>query len=218
MPYRDRTEAGRRLADALVAYRNQDTIVLAMPRGGVPVAREIALALHAPLDLIIVRKIGVPFQPEVAMGAVAEGEEPLVERSLDVIRAAGITPAEFDEVLAMEAHELERRRRLYRGGRARAAAANKVAIVVDDGLATGASARAALKSVRRWNPARLVLAVPVAATDSLRDISSYADDVVCLEQHEPFYAIGGYYDDFRQVSDREVQDLLAETAIARQQP
>ncbi|MEF2550104.1 phosphoribosyltransferase family protein [Aurantimonas sp. A2-1-M11] len=212
MPFRDRTEAGRSLANALAAYRHQDTIVLAMPRGGVPVGREIALALQAPLDLIMVRKIGVPFQPELAMGAVAEGEEALVERNDSVIRAARIGPAEFDRVLKMEIRELERRRRTYRGDRPRAAIANKVAIVVDDGLATGASARVALEAVRRSNPARLVLAVPVAAADPLQEIRSYADEVVCLEQHEPFHAIGAYYDDFRQVSDQHVMEVLAETA------
>jgi predicted phosphoribosyltransferase len=214
MPFANRTEAGRQLAQALARYKSKDVVVLALPRGGVPVAAEVAAALNAPLDLILVRKIGVPSQPELAMGAVVDGDEPLIVRNKDVVALAGIDEAEFEAVCRSEMAEIERRRKRYLGGRARADVAGKVAIVVDDGIATGATTRAALRATRSRKPSELVLAVPVAPTESLAAMREEADAVVCLEDHEWFGAIGYYYSDFRQTSDQEVKDTLARFAPA----
>ena len=208
MPFRDRAEAGRRLAAALASYRNQQPVILALPRGGVPVAAEIAAALDAPLDLVLVRKIGVPFRPELAMGAVVDGKAPLIVRNEDVIALAGLSEAEFDAECESELAEIERRRRRYLGSRERVEIAERTAIVVDDGIATGATTRAALCATRLRKPKRLVLAVPVAPTDSLNAMREEADDVICLEDHELFGAIGYFYDDFRQISDEEVIEIL----------
>jgi putative phosphoribosyl transferase len=209
MAFSDRTDAGRKLAQALLTYKDQQTVILALLRGGVPVAAEVAAALNAPLDLILVRKIGVPMQPELAMGAVANGGVPIVVRNEEVIRMAGIDEAEFEAIRDRELAEIERRRRLYLGNRAPVDVEGQVAIVVDDGIATGATTRAALRATRIRNPRKLVLAVPVAPTDTLAAIREEADDVICLEDHEFFGAIGYYYSDFRQLSDREVKDTLA---------
>ena len=184
-------------------------MVLALPRGGVPVAAEVAQALDAPLDLVLVRKIGVPWQPELAMGAVVDGASPLIVRNEDVIRMTGIDEAQFKATCDREIAEITRRRQRYLGDRARVDVAGRVAIVVDDGIATGATTRAALRATRMRNPTKLVLAVPVAPTDSLAEMRAEADDVVCLEDHTFFSAIGLYYYDFRQVSDEEVIALLA---------
>jgi len=208
MPFKNRTEAGRRLAAALGAYRAQDPIVLALPRGGVPVAAEVAAALAAPLDLILVRKIGVPFQPELAMGAIVDGGAPIVVRNEDVIRHAGIDEATFEAVCDAESAEIERRRKRYLGDRDHPQIAGRTAIVIDDGVATGATTRAALRATRLRNPKRLVLAVPVAPSDSLAELRSEADDVVCLEDYDLFGAIGFYYADFRQITDEEVIAIL----------
>jgi putative phosphoribosyl transferase len=209
MPFKNRTEAGRKLALALSKYKDRRPVVLALPRGGVPVAAEVARMLDAPLDLILVRKVGVPFQPELAMGAVVDGDTPLIVRNEDVIRMAGIDDAEFDAVCRAELAEIERRRARYLGGRARADVAGRTAIVIDDGIATGATTRAALRATRSRNPKALVLAVPVAPTDSLAALREEADEVVCLEDYGYFGAIGLYYSDFRQVSDEEVIEALA---------
>jgi putative phosphoribosyl transferase len=209
MVFIDRTDAGSQLAQALVPYRDRRPVILALPRGGVPVAAEVAAALHAPLDLVLVRKIGVPAQPELAMGAVVDGGSPIVVRNDDVIALAGVTEVEFNAVRDRELAEIERRRRLYLGHRASVDVAGRVAIVVDDGVATGATTRAALRATRMRRPARLLLAVPVAATDTLAELRTEADDVVCLEDHISFGAIGFYYADFRQLSDREVKDIMA---------
>jgi len=208
MPFRNRTEAGRRLAAALADYREAEPVVLALPRGGVPVAAEVASALDAPLDLILVRKIGVPFEPELAMGAVVNGDSAIVVRNEDVIRGAGISEVDFNAVCAAETAEIERRRKLYLGTRARVDIAGHTAIVIDDGIATGATTRAALRATRMRNPKRLVLAVPVAPSESLAELQAEADDVVCLESHEMFGAIGFYYRDFRQIADEEVIEIL----------
>jgi len=208
MPFKDRSEAGRKLAAALTIYRDQHPVILALPRGGVLVGAEIAAALQAPLDLILVRKIGVPFQPELAMGAVVDGDTPVIVRNEDVIQYAGIDEAEFESVCKSELAEIERRRLAYLAGRDRVEISGRTAIVVDDGIATGATTRAALRAIRSRSPKRLVLAVPVAPSDSLAVMREEADDVVCLEDHEPFGAIGYYYRDFRQVSDAEVIELL----------
>jgi predicted phosphoribosyltransferase len=210
MPFKDRKDAGRKLAAALAEYRSERPVVLALPRGGVPVAAEVAAALQAPLDLILVRKIGVPLQPELAMGAVADGGAPLVVRNEDVIRLAGVDDADFESVCNSELAEIERRRQRYLGGRERVNVEGRVAIVVDDGIATGATTRAALRATRMRKPSKLVLAVPVAPTDSLAAMRDEADDVVCLEEYESFGAIGYYYSDFRQISDREVIECLAQ--------
>jgi predicted phosphoribosyltransferase len=209
MPFRDRSEAGRKLAAALAGYKDQGPVVLALPRGGVPVAAEVARALEAPIDLILVRKVGVPFQPELAMGAVVDGAAPIIVRNEDVIALAGIEESAFKAVCDRELAEIERRRRLYLGSRERVEVAGRTAIVIDDGVATGATTRAALRATRMRNPARLVLAVPVAPTDNLAELRSQADDVVCLEDHAFFGAIGFYYSDFRQISDDEVIEILA---------
>ncbi len=208
MPFKDRSEAGKKLAAALAPYKDQQPVILALPRGGVPVAAEVSAALDAPLDLVLVRKIGVPFQPELAMGAVVDGGTPLIVRNEDVIRLAGIDEAEFKSVCDDELAEIERRRQRYLGTRERADVAGRTAIVIDDGIATGATTRAALRATRMRNPKKLVLAVPVAPTDGLAAMRKEADEVLCLEDHELFGAIGFYYSDFRQVSDEEVIEML----------
>jgi putative phosphoribosyl transferase len=209
MAFIDRSEAGRLLARALLAYRDQRPVVLALPRGGVPVAAEVAAALDAPLDLVLVRKIGVPAQPELAMGAVVNGGAPIVVRNDDVIALVGIDEVEFEAVRDRELAEIERRRRLYLGRRASADVAGRTAIVIDDGVATGATTRAALRAIRIRGPRWLVLAVPVAPTDALPTLREEADEVICLETHASFGAIGFYYADFRQLSDQEVKDIIA---------
>ncbi|MFG1466011.1 phosphoribosyltransferase [Xanthobacter sp. DSM 24535] len=214
MPFIDRIDAGRQLAGALAPYKAEKPVVLALPRGGVPVAAEVAKALDAPLDLILVRKIGVPFEPEYAMGAVVDGPSPLTVRNADVIAVTGVSEAEFARVRDRELAEIERRRARYLGARAHPELAGRTVIVVDDGIATGATTRAALQAVRARRPGRLVLAVPVAPTDTLRQLRGDADAIVCLEDHEDFGAIGYFYSDFRQVSDEEVVALLAQHPVA----
>lgn len=209
MPFRNRIEAGRKLAELLAPYKGQRPVVLALPRGGVPVAAEVAAALDAPLDLLIVRKIGVPDQPELAMGAVVDGGVPVTVRNEDVIRLAGITEVEFEAVRERELAEIERRRARYAGGRPHPELADHTVIVIDDGIATGATTRAALRAVRARKPRKLIIAVPVAPTDTLELLRDEADEVVCLEAYEAFGAIGFYYGDFRQVSDQEVIEALA---------
>ncbi len=209
MPFQNRTEAGRRLAQALAEYKGRDAVVLALPRGGVPVAAEIADALGAPFDLVLVRKIGAPMQSELAMGAVVDGLHPVTVRNEEVINLVGVDESEFQAVCQRELAEIERRRQRYLGSRARAEVAGRVAIVVDDGIATGATTRAALRATRARNPQELVLAVPVGPPSSVAELQADADRVVCLEQYEEFGAIGFFYADFRQVSDQEVIDTLA---------
>jgi predicted phosphoribosyltransferase len=209
MSFEDRSEAGRQLARALSGFNDQEPVILALPRGGVAVAAEVAAALNAPLDLILVRKIGVPMQPELAMGAVVDGGAPIVVRNEDVIRLSGVDEALFKAVCDAELAEIERRRQLYLGRRERVNVAGRTAIVIDDGIATGATTRAALRATRMRSPKKLVLAVPVAPTDSLAAMREEADEVICLEDHELFGAIGFYYGDFRQISDAEVIEMLS---------
>lgn len=208
MSFYDRTDAGRRLAAELDKFNGEDVVVFALPRGGAPVAEPIATSLNAPLDLVLVRKIGVPFQPELAMGAVADGGNPVVVRNDDVIAMTDVSDNEFQEVRARELEEIERRRRLYLGGRQRPDAKGHVAIVVDDGVATGATTRAALRAVRARGPKKLVLAVPVAPPDTLESLEPEVDEIVCLETPRAFGAIGFFYRDFRQISDEEVIEIL----------
>jgi predicted phosphoribosyltransferase len=196
------------LARALSAYKGRHAVVLALPRGGVPVAAEVAEALDAPLDLILVRKIGVPAQPELAMGAVVDGAAPIIVRNEEVIELSGTTADEFEAVCARELAEIERRRKLYLGARPRAPITGQVVIVVDDGIATGATTRAALKAIRNRKPKELVLAVPVAPPDTIERLRGEVDALICLETPEAFGAIGYFYRDFRQVGDEEVVETL----------
>jgi putative phosphoribosyl transferase len=208
MDFRDRSDAGRRLAKALSSYKDRHPVVLALPRGGVPVAAEVAAALDAPLDLILVRKIGVPTQPELAMGAVVDGTAPIVVRNEEVIELSDTTSDEFDAACASELEEIERRRQLYIGDRARVEIAGQVVIVIDDGIATGATMLAALQAIRNRKPKELVLAVPVAPPDTITKLRGEVDALICLETPELFGAIGYFYRDFRQVSDQEVVAIL----------
>jgi putative phosphoribosyl transferase len=216
MPFADRLDAGRKLAEALAAYKDQHPIILALPRGGVPVAAEVAKAFGAPLDLILVRKLGVPDQPELAMGALVGGRAPIIVRNDDVIRHTGVDEAEFARVCAREQAEIERRRQRYLGPRSHPEVNGRVVIVIDDGLATGATMRAALRATRARGPQRLVLAIPVAPTAALAAMREEADEIVCLETHDYFGAIGFYYRDFSQTSDEEVMAALAGSSIVSQ--
>jgi putative phosphoribosyl transferase len=205
--FHDRRDAGQRLALALRAYSHRsDLIVLALPRGGVPVAFEVAAELGAPLDVFVVRKLGLPWHEELAMGAIASGGVQILNH--DLIRIARVSNAQIAHVIATEEAELARRERLYRGNRPFPDLRDKTVILVDDGLATGASMRAAVEALRLEGPARIVVAVPVAAPevcDAFRDI---ADDVVCAETPEPFLGVGRWYADFSQTTDSEVHDIL----------
>ncbi len=206
--FTDRAEAGRKLAEALLSYKDAAAVVYALPRGGVPVAAEVARAIGAPLDLLLVRKIGAPMQPELALGAIVDGPLPIIVRNDDVIALTGTTEEEFDAICDRELAEVERRRRRYLADRPSHDPAGKVAIVVDDGIATGATMRAALRATRQRKPKKIVLAVPVAAPDSIASLRGEADDVVCLETPAHFFAIGNYYLDFRQLGDQDVVELL----------
>ena len=209
MPFSNRLDAGRKLAVALSEYRDQHPVLLALPRGGVPVAGEVAAALEAPLDLIIARKIGVPTQPELAMGAVVNGTQPLTVKNDDVISLTGVSKKAFAKIRDQELTEIRRRRARYVGDRPHPDLAGRVVIVIDDGVATGATTRVALRAVGKQNPKRLVLAVPVAPTSTLAKLKGDADEIVCLEDHEPFGAIGWFYSDFDQVTDQGVAEILA---------
>jgi len=205
--FTDRTEAGRQLAAVLSSYAGRtDAIVLALPRGGVPVAFEVARALGVPLDVFIVRKLGVPGQEEFAMGAIASGGARVIDAA--IVRDLAISRAEIDAVAQAETRELERRERQYRGERPFPELAGRTAIVVDDGLATGASMRVAVAALRGEHPARIVVAVPVAPWETCEALRQDADEVVCAVTPEPFHAVGLWYENFRQTSDEEVHDLL----------
>jgi predicted phosphoribosyltransferase len=207
--FRNREDAGQKLAARLKVYKDQHPVILALPRGGVPVAAEVAAALDAPLDLVLVRKIGVPWQPELAMGAVVDGGAPLVVRNEDVVRMAGVSSEVFHHVCEEELAEIERRRQRYLGRRSRIEVAGRTVIVVDDGIATGATTRAALRATRMRHPKRLILAVPVAPVEAATAMRKEDDEAIWLEEHENFGAIGFYYADFRQIEDQEVIALLA---------
>lgn len=210
MPFADRRDAGKRLAERLESFRGDDVVVLGLPRGGVPVAYEVAVALGAPLDVIVVRKLGVPFQPELGMGAIGEGGVRIVNE--EIVRAAQVTDAQLAEVERRERAELERRARRFRGDRPPVPLLGRTVIVVDDGIATGSTARAACQVARAHGARRVVLATPVAPPDTVARLRGDADDLVCLESPEPFFAIGQWYADFSQTSDAEVVMLLDRAA------
>jgi predicted phosphoribosyltransferase len=207
--FRDRTEAGRYLAELLQGeYGGLDNVVvLALPRGGVPVAYEVAQALGAPLDVFVVRKVGVPGHPELAMGAIATGGVLVIDEVL--VRRLGISDAELRQVVEAELRELERREQAYRGDRGPPQLEGKTVILVDDGLATGSTMRAAALAVRKYRPARVVVAVPVAAEQTCDEFREDVDHVVCAVTPRPFHAVGLWYEDFTQTSDEEVRELLA---------
>jgi predicted phosphoribosyltransferase len=210
--YRDRRDGGRQLAAALAQYANRrDVIVLALPRGGVPVGFEVATQLGAPLEVFVVRKLGVPGHEELAMGALASGGVRVLDE--DLIRVAGVSAEEVQRITEAEQAELDRREREYRGDRPFPDVRGKTAILVDDGLATGASMRAAVAALRLDGPARIVVAVPVAAPETCDAFQSIADDVVCPVTPESFQAVGLWYDDFSQTTDDEVHELLARSHL-----
>ena len=212
MAFRDRTEAGRRLAERLRSLPAPPPVVEAMPRGGVPVGYEIARALGAPLDVLLVRKLGYPMQPELGLGAIGEAGVRIVNEQL--VKDLGVPRAVLEEIARREGAELERRLRAYRGDRPPVPVAGRCAVVVDDGLATGFTARAGIEVLRRRGAGRVLLAVPVAPLETVEELSSVADAVVCLEQPLGFTGIGQWYGDFRQVSDAEVSRYLAAASPA----
>jgi predicted phosphoribosyltransferase len=213
-PFRDRRDAGRQLAERLREWADRpDVLVLALPRGGVPVGYEVARRLGAPLDVFVVRKLGVPGHEELAMGALATGGVRVLNP--DVIGGLGIPTEVIEAVTAREAEELARRERAYRGDRPPAEVAGRVVILVDDGLATGATMRAAATAVRERGPSRVVVAAPVGAPDACRALRAVADDTVCLLTPGWFSAVGAWYDDFSPTTDAEVRDLLERAAASR---
>ncbi|HXZ01824.1 MAG TPA: phosphoribosyltransferase [Stellaceae bacterium] len=208
MIFQDRQDAGRRLAAKLLHLRDQQPVVLALPRGGVPIGCEIALALKAPLDLVLVRKIGAPGAPELAVGAIVDGGrlEKVIDR--DILAELGVPQSYLDREIASQAEEIERRRKLYFKDRSPAPLANRGAIVVDDGIATGATMLAALLAIRRRQPSKLVLAVPVAPARAIERLRAETDEIVCLSTPEDFFAISQFYKDFHQIGDDEVLSFL----------
>jgi putative phosphoribosyl transferase len=208
--FSDRSEAGRLLADKLLAYKVQSPLVLALPRGGVPVGLEVARALGAPLDLVLVRKIGAPFRPELALGAVVDGPDPEIFINRDIATALAVPDDYVEAEAGRQLEEIERRRRIYLGDRAPAALAGRTAIVVDDGIATGATARVALRAARRAGAARVILAAPVAPPDSAAELRRECDEAIFLATPPDFGAVGFYYADFAQLSDEDVRRLLQE--------
>ena len=216
MRYRDRHEAGRILAAQLQAYANRaDVLVLALPRGGLPVGFEVAQALKAPLDIFLVRKLGVPGHEELAMGALASGGVRVLNE--DVVRMLRISESVIDAVAKEEQRELERREQLYRDGRPALDVQGRTVILVDDGLATGSTMRAAVLALRRQHPAAIVVAVPVAAATTCAEFASEVDDVICASTPEPFHAVGLWYADFTQTTDQQVRDLLARASLSNRE-
>jgi len=213
--FANRTEAEKLLAQAALKLRLSNPVVYALPRGGVPVAAQVADALHAPLDVLFVRKIGLPREPELALGAVVDGENPVTVWNDDVVEMAGLPPARLDALQSAQLATLERRRALYSGSIAHVDPAGRTAIVVDDGLATGATARAALRALRSRRAARVVLAIPVAPTQAIVAFRHEADDIVCLIQSAWFSGVGAFYDDFGETTDADVIEILDKARAAR---
>lgn len=216
LPFADRAAAGRALAAELSARDVRDPVVYALPRGGVPVAIEVASALGAPLDLLLVRKIGAPGYEELAAGSIVDGERPDIVMNEDIVRALGIDEVQISQIAGRQLREIERRRALYSPGEAPVSAKDKTAILIDDGVATGASMKAAIVAVRRRDPKRIVVAVPVAAPQTAEELATLADEVVCLATPAQFRAVGLFYQDFHQLDDQEVVDLLAAARASRQ--
>ena len=206
--FTDRKQAGQLLAEEVARRGYSDPVVLGLPRGGVPVAAEVANRLKAPLDVVLVRKIGAPIQPELAMGAVVDGDAPEIVRNEDVIRELGISDAEFQQEAERQLKVIEARRALWVAGRTRAPVKDRTVILVDDGIATGATIRASLHALKRRGPKWTVVATPVAPPDAVESLRQEADDVICLETPEYFGAIGLFYLNFSQVSDAEVTGIL----------
>lgn len=214
MLFHDRRDAGRALAAELGAFTGRsDVVVLALPRGGVPVAFEVARVLHAPLDVFLVRKLGVPGQEELAMGAIATGGVRLVNE--EVVQSLGIPDWVIEEVARKEQRELERREQSYRDDRPEVEVGGKTVLLIDDGLATGSSMRAAVAALRRRQPARIVIAVPVAPEETCEEFGREVDHVICARTPEPFFSVGRWYADFSQTTDEEVHDLLEQAAQER---
>jgi putative phosphoribosyl transferase len=213
LPIQDRHAAGKALAGLLLdRYREQDVIVLALPRGGVPVAIEVASALEAPLDVLMIRKLGVPFRSELSMGAIASGGVRVL--NAEVIRLASVDRETIEEVISIENRDLERRERLYRGDRARPSLTHRCVIIVDDGAATGATMDAAIQAVRQLGPDRVVAALPVAPPEVVAMLEEDADEVVCLATPAPFFGIAPWYRDYAEVSDADVRSLLRGVPVA----
>ena len=211
MIFENRTDAGRKLASQLKTYANRkDVIVLGIPRGGVPVAFEVAVLLNAPLDVFVSRKLGVPGQEELAFGAIASGGVRILDA--EIVDAVGMSDVEIEQITASVTKELERRERLYRGDRPPLKVEGSTVILVDDGIATGSSMRAAISALRQMKPARLVVAVPVAPVSTCNRLKREVDELLCVYMPETFFAIGQFYDDFLQVTDEEVTDLLHRAA------
>lgn len=207
MLFKDRRSAGQRLTEKLSQYANRpDVLVLALPRGGVPVAFEVATALNVPLDVFLVRKLGVPSHEELAMGAIASGGVRVLNE--DVVRSLNLSEATIDQVAAKEQQELERRERLYRDGRPAPNLREHTVILVDDGLATGATMRAAVMALRQQQPTRIVIAVPVSSPETCQEFEDEVDEIICAVTPRPFYSVGLWYDNFSQTTDEEVRDLL----------
>jgi putative phosphoribosyl transferase len=217
-PFENRTVAGRALGERLARMKLADPVVLALPRGGVPVGLEVARALHAPLDLLLVRKIGVPWQPELAVGAVMDGDAPVIVVEPHVQAETGIDRQYIEDRAQQELKEIERRRGVYLAHHAPEPVTGRTAIVVDDGIATGTTMRAALRGLRQRKPARLVLAVPVAPPETIDALRAEVDDVVCLMQPTFFGAIGYFYVDFHQLADDEVVALMRQAPRADEEP
>ena len=213
--FKNRSEAGRKLAPRLLEFKRESPVVLALPRGGVPVAYEIAVALDAPLDVIVVRKLGAPGQPELGIGAVVDGNHHLSVLNDDVLSLVAVSEEYLNREVAMQLQEIRRRQELYRGGHPPIDVVGRTVIVVDDGIATGGSVRAALRGLRRRSPRRIVLAVPVAPPDTVESLRPEADVLICLSTPLFFHAVGQFYEDFGQTTDEEVIRLL-ETARQRQ--
>jgi putative phosphoribosyl transferase len=212
--FTNRTEAGQKLAEKLKAYvGREDVLVLGVPRGGVPVAFEVAAALKAPLDILVLRKLGVPWQEELAFGAIAQGGVRILDRQ--IMEMLNLTTAEVEQVTAREQVELERREKAYRGDRPPLDVRGRTVVLVDDGIATGSSMRAAIAALRQMGPARIVLAVPVAPPATCERLREEVDELVCVDMPESFYAIGQFYLDFLPVGDREVTELLARAAATK---